>query len=74
MLPMLSVLQKLYSEFEELIEVCLSLLTTYMRPYFVVSEFSKLNKLHTMLGLEGEIELPAKVSLEMQIIERIVGI
>lgn len=27
-----------------------------------------------MLGLEGDIELPAKISLEMQIIERIVGI
>lgn len=52
----------------------LSIIINYMRPYYVPSEFSKINKLHAMLGLEGDIELSSKISLEMDIIKRIIAI
>lgn len=46
----------------------------YMRPYYCLAEFNKINRLHTMLGLEGEVELQAKIGLEMEVMRRIIKI
>lgn len=73
-LPILKILQPLYSQLSELIEVSLSIIINYMKPYYCMSEFNKINRLHTMLGLEGQIQLPSKISLEMEILKKIIKI
>jgi hypothetical protein len=63
-----------YSEESELIEVLLSIILNYYKPYFCISELNRSNQLHSCLGLDGELEFPAKVGLELEVIRTMVQI